>query len=167
MIQTNKIPAINRLKNRYNPDIINAVENYLSICRQTDQAIFWPIRMFSALNLFLWHLEAFKKNTNPNIDFVDVFIRHTKLIKNAKENNVVLDVTKSENNVVSFEENVSGLFSNIWVDMTDDIYFDETFNFTSTRFKKNNIDPESFFKDKVVLDAGCGSGKFSATIAKL
>ena len=166
MIQTKKIPAIYRLKNRYKTEVIKAVENYLSICRNNNSAVFWPIRMFSALNLFLWHLEAFKKNKDPSEDFANVFNRHSLLIKNAKENNVVLDVAKLNNNEVTFEENVSDLFSNIWVEMHDDIYFDETFYFTSTRFKKNNIDPESFFKNKVVLDAGCGSGKFSATIAK-
>jgi ubiquinone/menaquinone biosynthesis C-methylase UbiE len=66
-----------------------------------------------------------------------------------------------------FETRVADLFSDIWLDMTDTIYFDETFSFTCERFKKNKIDPYLFFKDKIVLDAGCGSGKFSATIAKL
>ena len=51
--------------------------------------------------------------------------------------------------------------------MTDDIYFEETFAFTCERLRKNGIDPETFFHNKVVIDAGCGSGKFSATIARL
>jgi ribosomal protein L11 methylase PrmA len=50
--------------------------------------------------------------------------------------------------------------------MTDDIYFDQTFNFTKTRFLKSGINPYNFFKNKIVLDAGCGSGKFSSAIAK-
>ena len=66
-----------------------------------------------------------------------------------------------------FEVDVSGLFSDIWIEMTDDIYFDQTYNFTCTRLRKNNIDPEKLFKDKVILDGGCGGGKFSATIALL
>ena len=67
----------------------------------------------------------------------------------------------------NFEEDVSGLFSDIWVDMTDDIYFDETYEFTCERLEKNGINPTSFFENKVVVDGGCGSGKFSATIARL
>ena len=62
---------------------------------------------------------------------------------------------------------VSSLFSDVWVELSDEIYFDQTYNFTKTRFTKNNIDPFSFFKNKLVLDAGCGSGKFSTTIAKM
>ena len=66
----------------------------------------------------------------------------------------------------TFESHVAGLFSDIWLDMTDDIYFDQSFEFTKERFLKNNIDPYKFFKDKTVLDAGCGSGKFSCSIAR-
>ena len=50
--------------------------------------------------------------------------------------------------------------------MTDDIYFNQTFKFTKTRFLKSGLNPYTFFKDKIVLDAGCGSGKFSSAIAK-
>ena len=51
--------------------------------------------------------------------------------------------------------------------MTDDIYFDETHDFTCERLEKNGINPKSFFENKIVVDCGCGSGKFSATIARL
>ena len=33
--------------------------------------------------------------------------------------------------------------------------------------EKNDIVPEKLFRSKVVLDAGCGSGKFSCTLARL
>ena len=51
--------------------------------------------------------------------------------------------------------------------MTDDIYFDETYEFTCERLRKNGIDPKRFFKDKIIVDGGCGSGKFTATIGRL
>jgi ubiquinone/menaquinone biosynthesis C-methylase UbiE len=50
--------------------------------------------------------------------------------------------------------------------MTDDIYFDQSFEFTKKRFFKNDIDPYEYFGGKTVLDAGCGSGKFSCAIAR-
>lgn len=51
--------------------------------------------------------------------------------------------------------------------MTDEIYFDESLDSIIERFKANNIDPKRLFKDKSVLDAGCGSGKFACAIARL
>ncbi len=164
---TEKIPAIRRIKNRYKPELITAVENYLSLCRLHENGAFWPIRMFSTLNIFLWHLEAFEKNMDPSEELTKQFNFHSDLLENAANNNFILNNFNNKTITKSFEDNVSGLFSNIWLDMTDDIYFDETYEFTCTRLQKNNIDPEKFFKDKIVLDGGCGSGKFSSTIARL
>ena len=164
---TKEIPALHRIKNRYSPELIAAVENYLSLCRLHKNGAFWPIRMFSTLNIFLWHLEAFEKNMDPSEELIKQFNFHSTLLENVSNNNFILKNSTNKELAMSFEDNVSGLFSNIWLDMTDDIYFDETFEFTCTRLKKNNIDPESFFKDKIVLDGGCGSGKFSSTIARL
>jgi len=165
---TNIIPAIDRIKERYNINCVNAVNNYLSACRKNNQSSMWAVRMFTSVNLFMWHLEAFSKDEDPNLEFSDKFNKSAKLISEAGSNNLFNNFFSAENKQnEDFETKVSGLFSNIWVDMTDDIYFDETFDFTCERLSKNNIDPNNFFKDKIVLDAGCGSGKFSATIAKL
>ena len=48
-------------------------------------------------------------------------------------------------------------FSNIWLDMTDDIYFDESLHVLD----RVRIIKEEFFKDKIVLD-----GLGVATIAR-
>jgi ubiquinone/menaquinone biosynthesis C-methylase UbiE len=165
---TNKIPAINRISNRYNEDCINAVNNYFLACRNNKQSSMWAVRMYTSLNLFLWHLDAFAKDEDPNIEFVEKFNKSAELISSAGSKNLFNNAFVSKNNHHDdFETQVSGLFSDIWVDMSDDIYFDETYSFTYERLSKNDIDPNTFFKDKVVVDAGCGSGKFSATIAKL
>lgn len=163
---TQQIPALSRIENRYSEDIIESVKNYLKICRKNSNSIYWPIRMFSSLSLFLWHLDAFSKNVDPSTDFAKQFRNHSALISQAIQCNFIKN-TMDKVKKISFEEDVSGLFSNIWLDMTDDIYFEETYEFTCTRLKKNDIDPNLFFKNKVVLDAGCGSGKFTSTIAKL
>jgi 2-polyprenyl-3-methyl-5-hydroxy-6-metoxy-1,4-benzoquinol methylase len=126
--------------------------------------------MFISINIFLWHLEAFKKGEDPVPLFIDVFERATQMMQNAINSKLCVDQFPCKKSAAiektSFEKEVSGLFSDVWVDMTDDIYFDQTFRFTSERFEKNDINPYGFFEGKIVLDAGCGSGKFSAAIAR-
>ena len=171
MSLSDKIPAIKRIKNRYNKSCIKATENYFKACRKNNSSVLWPVRIFSSLNLFLWHLEEFKKNKDPFPEYINQLKFHTKLINDASKKisfiNNYNDKTEDSNYNSNFEKKVTGIFGDIWVDMTDDIYFDETYKFTCERLKKNNINPYSFFKDKIVVDAGCGSGKFSATIARL
>jgi len=165
---TNTIPAINRIKDRYNSGCIKAVNNYLMACRNNNKNSMWAVRMYTSLNLFLWHLDAFLKDKDPKPEFIEKFEKSAKIISETGNDNLFNNTfgeEKTQNE--DFESKVSGLFSDIWVNMSDDIYFDETFEFTYARLTKNNIDPSLFFKDKVVVDAGCGSGKFSATIAKL
>ena len=163
-----EIPAINRIKGRYNLNTIKSVLKYYSACKKYNDKSLWTIRMYTSLNLFLWHIDAFKKDADPNQEFADKFSKSADLISLAGDRDLFnFDFNESKIKSEEFEKEVSGLFSDIWVDMTDDIYFDETYQFTCERISKNNINPEEFFKDKIVVDAGCGGGKFSATIAKL
>tara|TARA_B100000686_G_scaffold331260_1_gene394549 strand:+ start:4485 stop:5570 length:1086 start_codon:yes stop_codon:yes gene_type:complete len=168
MTLTTSIPALSRIENRYDFACVESVQNYFNACRKYNDANLWPIRMYTSLNLFLWHLDAFSEDKDPSDDFAKKFNLCANLITDLGNNGIFVNEKMNKNvNAGNFEEKVSGLFSDIWVDMSDDIYFDETFEFTCERLQKNNINPELFFKDKIVLDAGCGSGKFSATIARL
>ena len=167
---TKNIPAISRIKNRFNIKCIEATNEYFKTCRQNNDHALWPIRIFSSLNLFLWHLEEFKKNKDPFPSYIRQLKLHTKLIDDtSKKLNIVKNTSNAldKNYNSNFEKKVTGIFGDIWVDMTDDIYFNETYKFTCERLKKNNINPFTFFKNKIVIDAGCGSGKFSAAIARL
>ena len=122
---TNKIPAINRITNRYNEDCINAVNNYFLACRNNKKSTMWAVRMYTSLNLFMWHLDAFEKDQDPNIEFAEKFNKSAELISSAGSKNFFNDVfVSNHNNDDDFETQVSGLFSDIWVDMSDDIYFD-------------------------------------------
>ena len=152
----------------HDENCVKAADRFIEANKAIDDRSSWGIRAELSVNLFLWHLEAFEKDEDPRPAFVEVFDKATDLLRNRKEisflnSNFPTSETDSETN---FETAVSNLFSNIWVDMTDDIYFDQTFDFTKERFEKNGINPFEFFKDKLVVDAGCGSGKFSAAIAK-
>jgi ubiquinone/menaquinone biosynthesis C-methylase UbiE len=154
----------------WHPDAVSAADRYQQAANALKDQSYWPLIMFSSTNLFLWHVDAFAREDDPVPLFVDAFNNAAKFLEDVAKNNVCInsfpESNKTEMNDERFEKEVSGLFSDIWVGMTDDIYFDQSFEFTKERFEKNGIDPFDFFKDKVVVDGGCGSGKFSAAIAR-
>jgi ubiquinone/menaquinone biosynthesis C-methylase UbiE len=169
MIELTEIPAVSRVPNRYSKECINAAERYLKACKNNTDSSFWAVRMFTSLNLFLSHLEIFSKDLEPSPIIAKKFNDSSELLENITKSKLFNSNLNSSSKYSSekFESRVAGLFSDIWLDMTDEIYFDETYNYTYERLEKNKIDPKTLFKEKEILDAGCGSGKFSATIAKL
>jgi ubiquinone/menaquinone biosynthesis C-methylase UbiE len=152
------------------PAVKRAADGYLAAARSLTDASYWSVKMFVATNLFLEHLDILDGEADPVPLFIDMFGRAERFLKAAGASGVSGarfslkpgEGPKEDN----FEDYVSGLFSDIWVGLTDQVYFDESYEFTKERFEKSGVDPVAFFKDKVVLDAGCGSGKFSAAIAR-
>jgi ubiquinone/menaquinone biosynthesis C-methylase UbiE len=163
-------PLIASKADRFDPRCIAAVTRYIDVCSTLNDRIYWPVRAFSALNLFLWHLDAFGRDEDPIPLFVSAFEGATRFLEEADGANVTAMAFPAPEHMdpegKRFEEEVSGLFSDIWLGMTDDIYFDESFDFLRQRLEKNGVDPHDLFGGKVVVDAGCGSGKFSAAIAR-
>jgi len=155
----------------WNEEAVEATRRFQEASAKLVDRSFWPLKIFATVNLFLWHLEAFAKSEDPVPLFIEAFDRATGLLKSALESGVCINnfpfTNSQEIKESEFEKTVSGTFSDIWVGLTDDIYFDQSYNFTNQRLKKNGIDAEELFAGKVVLDAGCGSGKFSAAIARL
>jgi len=153
------------------PEIKKSAERFFAASKALsyDRSL-WGVRMFTSLNLFLWHLDAFDKDEDPVPLFTQEFDKASSFLEDLFRNGVCQSQFLSQDSKVvtnkEFEEFVYGLFSDVWVDMSDDIYFDETYNFTKERLKKSGVIPSELFKDKIVLDAGCGSGKFSTAIAK-
>jgi ubiquinone/menaquinone biosynthesis C-methylase UbiE len=151
-------------------EAVAATKRYLSVVKSLTDRTFWPVIMFSSTNLFLWHLDAFAKESDPVPEFVEVFDKAAKLLELARDGGVCGNyfpgTTGPFSDDQTFEDHVSGLFSDVWLDMTDDIYFDQSYEFTKERFEKSGVDPFEIFKGKVVVDAGCGSGKFSAALAR-
>lgn len=152
------------------PSAQKAAQSYLDCSNDLTDRSYWPIKIFTACNLFLWHLEAFARDEDPVPLFVDEFDRARSFLHAAKELSVCQNLfPAADKNLLAedqFEDTVSGLFSDVWVGLTDDIYFDQSYEFTKQRLIKNGVDPEKLFGGKIVIDAGCGSGKFSAAIAK-
>jgi len=152
------------------PAVKAAADAYVAAAQALKDKSYWPVKMFAATNLFLEHLDILDGKDDPVPLFRLMFGRAEKFLKTAASSGVCGDrfpgSTGSGPTEDKFEEYVSGLFSDIWVGLSDDVYFDESYSFTKERFEKSGVDPVSFFKDKTVLDAGCGSGKFSAAIAR-
>lgn len=149
-----------------------AAGRYLKACQDIGkERSFWAVRMFTSLNLFLWHLDAFAKNEDPIQPFVAAVDSATAVLETVGRSPLCQYQYPVGNDGgpfddSAFESMVSGLFSDVWVGLSDDIYFDETFRFTEERLRKNGVDPKALFDGKVILDGGCGSGKFSAAIAR-
>lgn len=152
-------------------EAVDAARRYRETAAKLTDRSFWPLLMHVNANLFLWHLEAFAKDEDPVPLFVDAMNRAVHVMETALKDGIdqhlfPADHAEAANAEDAFEGRVSGLFSDIWLGMTDDIYFDQTFSFTKERFERNGIDPFELFRDKVIVDGGCGSGKFSAALAK-
>lgn len=153
-----------------NKDVKKAADAYLAATRRLSDKSYTAVRMFVATNLFLRHLEIFDDSRDPDPQFAEMFQQGTRLLEAAEKSGIARGYfdgnLNGDDDPGRFEDYVSGLFSDIWVGLEDDVYFDESYEFTKARFEKSGFDPAQFFKDKVVVDAGCGSGKFSAAIGR-
>ena len=163
------IPAPKPSKTKFDGACVAAADRFVRANKLLVDSASWGIRTTAILNLFLWHLEAFAKDSDPIPLFIDAFDKSSELLENYEKSGApggYFGPSGKNRSPVDFEKHVSGVFSQVWMGMTDDIYFDETFEFTKERFLKNNINPSDLFGGKVILDAGCGSGKFSIALAK-
>ena len=163
------IAPAGRSASSFDPACAAAANRFVAASRELSDRSAWNLRMFASLNLFLWHLKAFARSDDPRPGFVAACERAIAVIEAGRGLAALTGEFPPlpDDQSLEFESAVSGLFSDIWVDMTDDIYFDETYRFTRERLEKSGVDPEALFGGKVVVDGGCGSGKFSAAIARL
>lgn len=109
---------------------IEAAKRSRSAGKKLRNRSFWPLKMFTAINLFLWHLDAFKKDENPIPLFVDIFDRATKLLEAADASNLSQGYLphQSQADVANsrLEDKVSGIFSEIWIGLSTEIYCEKT-----------------------------------------
>lgn len=151
----------------FDQDCVNACKALLEAGTAASDRIHWPAKMYVALNIFLSHLDIFDSSEDPRPAFAKLVQWGADFVAQAAGSAPMNGRFPTNNETQEqFETRVSGLFSDIWVGMSDDIYFDESYQFTKERLEKNGYSGEALFKDKVVLDGGCGSGKFSVAIAR-
>jgi ubiquinone/menaquinone biosynthesis C-methylase UbiE len=147
-----------------------AAARYIETVKRLPDESYWALVMMTNVNLFLWHVDAFAKDFDPVPAFVEQFDQATLFLETAMASGVAgnhFPVRPAGEQPNPSEKFISTMFSDVWVALSDDVYFDETYNFIVERFKRNGVDAATVFKDKVVLDVGCGSGKFSAGIGRL
>ena len=164
------LPTLIAADPNLSPIAKGAAARYLTAARALDDRSQWPLLMHTTLNLFLWHLDAFAGAEDPVPPFASIYNQAADLLERARVQGVTgghfPENGASGVDEKSFESTVSGLFSDVWVGMSDDVYFEESYRFTKERLEKNGVDPRELFGGKVVVDGGCGSGKFSAAIAR-
>ena len=146
---------------------VDAAEQYIEACRSSTSVVTAGIKMYTSTQLLLWHLDAFKGSDDPVPEWIRRFEQAAALVRAGEDSfkHIGVEGSKFDGMQASNERFVAAMFSNVWQDMEDAIYFDESAEFLRTRLEMNGVSVSDLFGSKVVVDAGCGSGKFSAAIA--
>lgn len=124
------------------------------------------IRTQVAINIFSSMMNLmYKKNINHN-EFNKIIIKQKK-ISLLNNNNYKYKIYKKKIPLKSLRESNEEVFFNVWKNFNKKNYKDDGFDLLKKRFILNKIDYNSLIKDKVCLDAGCGSGRYSYALIKL
>jgi len=67
---------------------------------------------------------------------------------------------------IDIKEQTGNIYGKLWDKFTFEQLTDKTFNILKERLEKNDFDLD-WFKNKSVLDVGCGSGRYSFALRKL
>ena len=134
-------------------------------------AAYAPFKAYLVYNLF-WFFETLQEGQNPIPPLKQKYKDAITLIKTVKSSNFNVNLYPQANEIdlssdSKVEKYLTDLYSSLWVGMSDEIYFDEGLMLLTERLKVNGLDPYKLFKDKYVVDAGCGSGKWTCAIARL
>lgn len=149
---------------------VKAAADYVQVVKSLKDESLWALVMFTNTNLFMWHIDAFTKDFDPVPAFLKQFEQASEFLKAAAASGIAgghFPVRPAREQPNPGENYISTMFSDVWPALSDDVYFDETYNFIVERFGRNGIDAKKVFQGKVVIDVGCGSGKFSAGLARL
>jgi ubiquinone/menaquinone biosynthesis C-methylase UbiE len=126
----------------------------------------WAAKAFIGINLFYWHLSAFGRDDNPLPDFIRLCRASAALLDGAAAQSQPLERQLAlERPQQGAEAALGELYSAVYATMDDDEYFRGSADVVRGRLEANGVWPEELFAGKVVLDAGCGAGKFTQAIA--
>ena len=132
-----------------------------------DDPAFWGLKACIGVNLFYWHLDAFETGDDPVLAFIDLCRDAAAILDDsqggAAGTRVQLQAEQTGERGISTE--LGALYSTLYSDMTDVEYFQESRQALAGRLTANDIDPRELFGGRIVLDAGCGGGKFTQAIA--
>lgn len=149
------------------PSVVAAAERFVSVSRALDDRGYWPLRIFTNANLFLWHLDAFAGDFDPVPAMSRVLNNAADLLESARTSGLVASVYPKGPMAEFDPDAVTGpIFGDIYSPLSDAEYFDEAYQTLKVRLEVNGVDPHGFFGGKTVLDAGCGAGKYAAAMVR-
>lgn len=140
--------------------VLRAAEDFVAAARGVADPRLGALKMFAALNLIYWQLEAFATDENPEPLFIVALERARTLLEAGARSGGETGGRAAQ------KIDIGALYDSVHSVMTDDIYFDQSFKLLGERLERNAVRPEDLFKGRVILDAGCGNGRYTQAFAK-
>ena len=124
------------------------------------------LRIFIALNLF-YEMEKLMNLKKTNHKHYYEFVKNMKSISTISKKFIRSDLYKSKKYVNSLFEKNTGTFYNVWNNFDETNIKIDGYLLLKKRLKLNNISSKHLIKNKICVDAGCGSGRYSHALLKL
>ena len=124
------------------------------------------IRIQIAINIFS-NMEKlmFEKNINYN-KFAKI-VKNLRKISGLSKYNSKIKIYKKKLSLKSLKESNQEVFFNVWKNFDKNNFKNDGVNLLKKRLIMNKIDYKDLIKDKVCVDAGCGSGRYAYALIKL
>jgi ubiquinone/menaquinone biosynthesis C-methylase UbiE len=123
------------------------------------------LRIFIALNLF-YEMEKLMYLKKINHENYYKFVKNMKLISDISKKYVKQDLYKSKVYTNTLFEKNSETFYNVWKNFDKSNIKVDGYKMLKKRLQLNKINPKYLIKDKICVDAGCGSGRYSGALLK-
>jgi ubiquinone/menaquinone biosynthesis C-methylase UbiE len=124
------------------------------------------IRIQIAINIFS-SMEKLMYEKNINYNKFAKIIKNLKKISNLSKCNSKIKIYKKKMSLKSLKESNQEVFYNVWKNFDKNNFKNDGVNLLKKRLIMNQIDYKDLIKDKVCVDAGCGSGRYSYALVKL
>ncbi|MGH7002636.1 MAG: class I SAM-dependent methyltransferase [Alphaproteobacteria bacterium] len=126
------------------------------------------LKIFLGVNFFYWHIAQFERDQNPAPAFIDLCKRAVDQFDSLRTMTAATaDQLAIEPSLAGEAASLGDVYSDVYERLTDEAYFSEGPLVLRSRLEVNGIAPEDFFGGKIVLDAGCGGGRYTHAIASL
>lgn len=124
------------------------------------------LRIFIALNLF-YEMEKLMYLKKINHKDFYKFVKNMMSISTLSKKYITSDLYKPKIHKNTLFEKNSETFYNVWKNFDKVNIKEDGFKLLKKRLKLNKINPKYLIKDKICVDAGCGSGRYSYALLKL
>lgn len=129
------------------------------------------LKSWATYYCFLGMESAFSGDSNPTAQLIENFESQKEFLSSYQNLNQSLLHTparhsKNRNTIADIEKETGDHYGNLFKKFDKESYFNEAAELLKTRLEVNNIFPENI-QSKIVLDAGCGGGRYSAAWKKL